>query len=40
MGRKGDGNPGVNVLWRGWSRLQDIAYTWSLSHPPHDVGNA
>lgn len=40
MGRKGDGHPGVKVLWRGWSRLQDIAHTWSLSHPPHDVGNA
>lgn len=42
LGRKGDGEPGVKVLWRGWSRLQDIVQTWSLSHPPSpkDVGNA
>lgn len=41
LGRTGDGDPGVKVLWRGWTRLQDIATTWSLSHPrPRDVGNA
>lgn len=40
MGRKGDGDPGVKVLWRGWTRLQDIVHTWALSHPPQDVGNA
>jgi hypothetical protein len=38
LGRKGDGEPGVKVLWRGWTRLQDIAATWSISHP-QDVGN-
>lgn len=32
IGRKGDGDPGLKVLWRGWMRLQDIAQTWSLSH--------
>lgn len=39
LGRKGDGDPGLKVLWRGWLRLQDIAQTWSLLHPLHDVGN-
>lgn len=41
LGRKGDGDPGVKVLWRGWQRLQDIAATWSIPFPPPlDVGNA
>jgi hypothetical protein len=41
LGRKGDGEPGVKVLWRGWTRLQDITQTWSILHPPpKDVGNA
>ena len=39
LGRKADGDPGVKVLWRGWSRLQDIVQTWLLSLP-QDVGNA
>jgi hypothetical protein len=40
LARKGDGEPGVKVLWRGWTRLQDIADTWSILHPPSpDVGN-
>jgi len=40
LGRKGDGDPGVKVLWRGWFRLHDIVQTWSLTHPSPDVGNA
>lgn len=40
LARKGDGEPGVKVLWRGWTRLQDITQTWSILHPPQDVGNA
>lgn len=40
LGRKGDGEPGVKVLWRGWMRLQDKIDTWRLFHPPQDVGNA
>ena len=30
LGRKGDGEPGVTVIWRGWQRLRDIAATWYL----------
>jgi Transposase Tn5 dimerisation domain len=40
LGRTSDGEPGVKVLWRGWTRLQDIVQTWSLFHPSQDVGNA
>jgi hypothetical protein len=41
LGRTGDGEPGVKVLWRGWQRLQDITATWSITFPPpQDVGNA
>lgn len=28
LGRKGDGDPGVKTLWRGFQRLNDIAATW------------
>jgi hypothetical protein len=42
LGRKGDGDPGVKVLWRGWTRLQDISQTWILfdPSPSKNVGNA
>lgn len=40
LGRKGDGEPGVKVLWRGWTRLQDITATFTLFQPSQDVGNA
>ncbi len=40
LARKGDGEPGVKVLWRGWMRLQDKIDTWRLFHPPKNVGNA
>lgn len=33
MARKGDGQPGVTVLWRGWTRLQDLVSMWKLLHP-------
>lgn len=39
-GRKGDGEPGIKVLWRGWMRLQDIVKTYSLLRSLGDVGNA
>jgi hypothetical protein len=41
LGRKSDGEPGVQVIWRGWRRLQDIAATWRLLHslpPPTTFG--
>ncbi|NES70158.1 MAG: IS4 family transposase, partial [Okeania sp. SIO2D1] len=28
LGRKGDGSPGVKVLWRGLSRLHDLVKGW------------
>jgi hypothetical protein len=41
LGRKGDGDPGVKVLWRGWIRLQDFVAAWRLFHPSQiDMGNA
>jgi len=40
LGRTGDGEPGVKVLWRGWTRLQDIVETYSLLSLSKDVGNA
>ncbi len=30
LGRKGDGDPGVKTLWRGWQRLQDMIVGWQL----------
>jgi len=46
LGRKGDGEPGVKVIWRGLMRLTDIVEMWQLLHDPdslnnpsHDVGN-
>ena len=30
LGRKGDAEPGVKTLWRGLTRLADIAATWLL----------
>jgi Transposase DNA-binding/Transposase Tn5 dimerisation domain len=32
LGRKGDGNPGWQTLWRGWQRLQDLC--WGLQQLP------
>lgn len=32
MGRKGDGEPGVTVIWRGLQRLYDISETWLIFH--------
>ena len=31
LGRKGDGEPGVKTLWRGWQRLEDMAIGWQLT---------
>jgi Transposase DNA-binding/Transposase Tn5 dimerisation domain len=32
LGRKGDGDPGWQTLWRGWQRLQDLC--WGLQQLP------
>ena len=40
LGRKHDGEPGVQVLWRGLQRLNDIAPAFQIFHPPPDVGKA
>ena len=31
LGRKGDGEPGVMTLWRGWKRLCDLSEGWNLA---------
>lgn len=33
LGRKGDGEPGVKTLWRGFRRLQDLTEMWRLLRP-------
>lgn len=38
LGRKGDGQPGVKVLWRGFRRLQDLTTMWELFRPPKTYG--
>jgi hypothetical protein len=31
LGRKHDGQPGVQCLWRGWQRLEDMIVGWQLA---------
>jgi transposase-like protein/transposase Tn5 family protein len=33
LARKGDGEPGLKVLWRGWQRLSDLVQTWLIFNP-------
>lgn len=33
LNRKGDGAPGVTVIWRGWQRLADISAAYLAFHP-------
>lgn len=33
LGRKGDGEPGIRTVWRGWQRLQDMVALWLVLHP-------
>jgi hypothetical protein len=37
LGRTYDGEPGVKVLWRGLSRLDDLVAFWRI-HPPQTYG--
>jgi Transposase DNA-binding/Transposase DDE domain len=36
LGRKGDGNPGWQTLWRGWQRLQDLCWGVQAAAVPSD----
>jgi hypothetical protein len=38
MGRKGDGPPGWQSLWRGYQRLADLLWGIDLLRKPHDSG--
>ena len=40
LGRKGDGEPGITTIWRGWSRLADLADLYLITHPAQDTGNS
>lgn len=40
LGRKGDGEPGITTIWRGWSRLTDMADVYLITHPSEDTGNS
>jgi transposase Tn5 family protein len=40
LGRKGDGEPGITTLWRGWSRLTDMADLYLITHPSEDTDNS
>ncbi|MBX7221087.1 MAG: hypothetical protein K1Y36_14155 [Blastocatellia bacterium] len=40
LARKGDGEPDVTTIWRGWQRLTDIAETWLVLRPPKLMGNS
>jgi hypothetical protein len=33
QGRKGDGEPGVTVIWKGWQHLADLASMYTLFRP-------
>ncbi len=32
MNRKGDGNPGMITVWRGWMRIMDGAEIYEMMH--------
>ena len=36
LARRGDGEPGVQTIWRGLMRLDDIAATWLLARASND----
>jgi hypothetical protein len=33
LGRRGDGEPGVKTLWRGYRRLEDLTVMGEIWHP-------
>ena len=40
VGRTGDGQPGVLVLWRGLARLVDMTYMFQVFVPPPRAGKS
>jgi hypothetical protein len=44
LGRKGDDEPGLKVIWQGLRRLDDLALAWEIAHLPtplpQEVGNS
>jgi hypothetical protein len=38
LGRKGDGDPGATVLWRGLNRLADITEIFKIFYPVIPTG--
>ena len=34
LGRRGDGEPGVKTLWRGYRRREDLTVMGEILHPP------
>jgi Transposase DNA-binding/Transposase Tn5 dimerisation domain len=40
VGRTGDGQPGVLVLWRGLTRLVDFTYMFQVFVPPRQAGRS
>jgi hypothetical protein len=38
LNRKGDGDPGPIVLWRGWNRLSDLNTGWNLKYSNQTYG--
>jgi hypothetical protein len=39
LGRKGDGDPGVTVMWRGLQRLYDLVAMWRLFNHSNEMVN-
>jgi hypothetical protein len=39
LNRKGDGNPGLTVMWRGFQRLYDIVAMWRIFNHANDRVN-
>ncbi|MFO1432671.1 MAG: IS4 family transposase [Candidatus Competibacteraceae bacterium] len=39
LGRKGDGDPGVTVMWHGLQRLYDLVAIWRLFNHSNDMVN-
>jgi len=40
LARKGDGEPGITTIWRGWSRFAAMAAVYLITHPSADTGKS